>query len=102
MSLNMTQINNSVVAKNTTTTSVGISDRTNHRPAKLFNLEVILVVGYRVKSKKGTIFRKWANSILKQYLLNGYAINNQRIMAYKSNILRFETDIINIENRLII
>ena len=81
-------------------TSVGISDRTNHRLAKLFNLEVILAVGYRVKSKRGTLFRQWANSILKQFLLNGYAINNQRIMAYQSNILKLETDIINIEKRL--
>ena len=72
------------------------------KPITYYNLDVILSVGYRVNSKRGILFRKWANSILKQFLLNGYAINNQRIMAYHSNILKLETDIINIENRLII
>ena len=51
-------------------TSVGFSDITsNHRPAKLYNLDVILAVGYRVNSKRGILFRKWATSILKEYLL---------------------------------
>ena len=47
-------------------------------------------VGYRVKSKRGIQFRIWANSVLKQYLLNAYAINAERIMAYQSNILQLE------------
>ncbi len=81
-------------------TSVGISDRTNHRPSKLYNLEVILAVGYRVKSKRGILFRRWANSILKDYLLNGYAINDERIMVYQSNILQLESEVINIKDRL--
>ncbi len=66
----------------------------------IYNLDIILAVGYRVNSKRGTRFRKWANSVLKQYLLNGYAINSNRIMAYQSNILQLEADVINIENRL--
>lgn len=41
-----------------------------------FNLDAILSVGYRVKSKRGVEFRKWANSVLKDYLLKGYALNN--------------------------
>ncbi|MGM9970844.1 MAG: RhuM family protein [Anaeroplasmataceae bacterium] len=53
-----------------------------------------------MKSKRGIIFRKWATSILKQYLLNGYAINNDRLLAYQSNILRLEANCINIENRI--
>ena len=53
-----------------------------------YSLNVIISVGYRVKSKRGVLFRQWANSILKQYLLNGYAINAERIMAYQSNILK--------------
>ena len=44
-----------------------------------YNLDVIISVGYRVKSKRGVAFRKWANSILKQYIIQGYAVNNNRI-----------------------
>ena len=42
---------------------------------KIYNLDVIIFVGYRVKSKRGTLFRQWANQILKDYLLKGYSIN---------------------------
>jgi hypothetical protein len=65
-----------------------------------YSLNVIISVGYRVKSKRGVLFRQWANSVLKQYLINGYAINTERIMAYQSNILQLEANVINIENRL--
>lgn len=44
-----------------------------------YNLDVIISVGYRVKSKRGIAFRKWANSVLKQYIIQGYAVNNNRI-----------------------
>ena len=44
-----------------------------------YTLDVIISVGYRVKSQKGVEFRKWANSVLKQYILQGYAVNNNRI-----------------------
>ena len=47
------------------------------KPIKLFSLDVIISVGYRVKSKRGTQFRIWANQILKDYLLRGYAINTR-------------------------
>lgn len=56
------------------------------KPTIYYNLDVILAVRYRVNSKRGTMFRKWANSVLKKYLLNGYAINNDRILAYQSNM----------------
>lgn len=49
------------------------------RPVKIYSLDVIISVGYRVKSKRGVEFRKWANTVLKQYILQGYAINNNRI-----------------------
>lgn len=49
------------------------------RPVQFYNLDVIISVGYRVKSKRGIEFRKWANSILKQYILRGYAVNHNRI-----------------------
>jgi hypothetical protein len=47
------------------------------KPVALYNLDVIISVGYRVKSKQGTQFRIWANTILKDYLLKGYSINNR-------------------------
>ena len=53
--------------------------RVEHRPAKLYNLDVVLAVGYRVKSQRGIVFRRWANNILKQYLIQGYAVNNKRL-----------------------
>ena len=66
----------------------------------VYNLDIILSVGYKVNSKRGTMFRKWATTTLNQYLLNGYAINSDRIIAYQSNILQLEANVINIENRL--
>ena len=47
------------------------------RPARLYDLDVIISVGYRVKSKRGTQFRRWASRILKEYMLKGYAVNQQ-------------------------
>ena len=55
------------------------STELNHRPAKVYNLDVIISVGYRVKSKRGIAFRKWANSVLKDYIIKGYSVNNTRI-----------------------
>ena len=61
-------------------TSIGISDKSSGgRKPKLYNLDVIISVGYRVKSKNGVIFRKWANKVLKDYLLKGYAVNQKRL-----------------------
>ena len=53
-----------------------------YKPTQVYSLDVIISVGYRVKSKRGTQFRIWANRILKQYLLQGYSIN-ERIAAQK-------------------
>ncbi|MBQ7276511.1 MAG: virulence RhuM family protein [Bacilli bacterium] len=89
---------NSTVAKFATVQNEG--NRKVTREIEYFNLDIITSVGYRVKSKRGIQFRIWANSVLKQYLLNGYAINTERIMAYQSNILQLEANVINIENRL--
>ena len=55
------------------------------RKAKFYNLDVIISVGYRVKSKRGTQFRKWANNVLKEYLLRGYAVN-QRIERLEQRV----------------
>ena len=45
-----------------------------------YNLDVIISVGYRVKSKRGVEFRRWANSVLKKYILQGYAVYDNRIV----------------------
>ena len=61
-------------------TSIGISDKSSGgRKPKLYNLDVIISVGYRVKSNNGVIFRKWANKVLKDYLIKGYAVNQRRL-----------------------
>lgn len=49
------------------------------KPVKCYSLDVIISVGYRVKSQRGVEFRRWANSVLKDYILKGYAVNNNRI-----------------------
>ena len=53
----------------------------------LYNLDVVISVGYRVKSKNGILFRKWATSVLKEYLLKGYALNEGRTLITKDNYL---------------
>ena len=63
-------------------TSVEIFDRSENkesRPPMYYNLDVIISVGYRVKSKRGIAFRKWANSVLKEYIIKGYAVNHNRM-----------------------
>lgn len=54
-------------------------NREVERNVEYYNLDVIISVGYRIKSKRGIEFRRWANSVLKQYILNGYAVNDIRI-----------------------
>lgn len=49
------------------------------KPVAVYSLDVIISIGYRVKSKRGVEFRKWANEVLKDYILKGYAVNNNRI-----------------------
>jgi prophage maintenance system killer protein len=48
-----------------------------YKPTAIYNLDVIISVGYRVKSQRGVKFRQWANSVLKQYLVKGYAVNDR-------------------------
>ena len=68
-------------------TSVGISDKsTGGRKSKIYNLDVIISVGYRVKSKNGVIFRQWANRTLKDYMLKGYAVNTRRLEYLEKTI----------------
>ncbi len=65
---------NAVVAKFATTAADGKTYMTEH-----YNLDVIVSVGYRVKSKRGVEFRRWANSVLKEYIIKGYAVNHNRM-----------------------
>ena len=63
-----------VVAKYATTAADGKSYQTD-----FYNLDVVISVGYRVKSHRGVEFRRWANNVLKDYIVRGYAVNNNRI-----------------------
>lgn len=68
-------------------TSVGFSDKSSGgRKPKIYNLDMILSVGYRVNSKRGIAFRRWANSVLKQYVIEGYAINEKRLQALEKTV----------------
>jgi len=81
---------NSVVAKFATTASDGKTYNVEY-----YNLDVIISVGYRVKSENGVIFRRWANKILKDYMLKGYAINQRRLEYLEKTV-----KLIDIANRI--
>ena len=74
-------------------TSVGNSVITNHRPAKLYNLDVILAVGYRVKSKRGILFRRWATAVLRDYLIKGYSLSSDRVIVTNENYIQLINDV---------
>ena len=68
-------------------TSIGFSDKSSGgRKPKIYNLDMILSVGYRVNSKRGIAFRRWANTILKEYVIKGYAINEKRLEALQKTV----------------
>ena len=68
-------------------TSIGISDKSSGgRKPKIYNLDMILSVGYRVNSKRGIAFRRWANDVLKQYIMKGYAVNEKRLAALNKTV----------------
>ena len=68
------ELDNSVVAKFATTAKDG-----KNYQVEYYNLDMIISIGYRVKSQNGVIFRRWANKILKDYLIKGYAVNEKRL-----------------------
>ena len=72
------ELDNSVVAKFATTASDNKTYMVEH-----YNLDVIISVGYRVKSKRGIAFRKWANKVLRDYIVKGYAVNDNRMNQLK-------------------
>ena len=74
-------------------TSVRNSDITNHRPAKLYNLDVILTVGYRFKAKRGILFRRWATAVLRDYLIKGYSLSSDRAIVTNQNYIQLINDV---------
>lgn len=66
------------------------------KPVKFYNLDIILAVGYRVNTKKGIEFRKWSSSILKEYIIKGYSINQNRLK--ETGLKEFEESILFIKN----
>lgn len=75
------ELDNSVVAKFATTALDSKIYQVEH-----YNLDMIISVGYRVKSNRGVEFRKWANKVLKQYIIQGYAINEKRLEALQRTV----------------
>ena len=76
------ELNNSVVANFATTAN---DDKTYQ--VKYYNLDVIISVGYRVKSQNGVIFRKWATNVLKDYMIKGYAVNQKRLEYLEKTVM---------------
>ena len=85
-----------VVAKFENTTEHGAIDgKTQTHLVDYYNLDMIISIGYRVKSNNGIIFRKWANKILKDYMLKGYAVNKRRLEYLEKTV-----KLIDIANRI--
>jgi len=74
--------------------------RTVSRKLVYYNLDMILSVGYRIKSKTAVHFRRWATNVLKQYLIDGYVMNEKRLQEQKSQIVKLQQSI-NLLNRSI-
>ena len=66
----------------------------------VYNLDVIIAVGYRVNSKRGTLFRQWANKVLKEYLLTGYVINEERSLVTNENYVRLINKVESLDERV--
>lgn len=87
------------VAKNATVQTEGGREVT--RQVEYYNLDAIISVGYRVNSVQGTRFRIWANRVLKEYLVQGYALNKQRLEAQQDNIRQLERTLTLFQQNLI-
>lgn len=71
------------------------------KPVKMYSLDFIISIGYRVKSKNGILFRKWANGILRDFLLKGYSINENRILVTNDNYVELMNKVNSIDNRVL-
>jgi len=76
-------------------------NRTVRRKVEFYNLDVIISVGYRVKSLRGTQFRIWANRILKEYLVKGYSLNQKRLREQGQQLFDLKQSILLVERSLI-
>jgi len=87
-----------MVVKDSLTTTIhgAIEGKLQHKKVLLYNLDVIISVGYRIKSLAGTRFRQWATSVLKQYMLRGYSVN-QHLVALQE---RVDSRLVAIESEL--
>ena len=85
---NENELDENVVCANFahTTQHGAIKGKSQSKDVKYYNLDVIISVGYRVKSKQGTQFRIWANKILKEYLVKGYSINEKRLTQKEQEV----------------
>ena len=68
---------------------------------KIYNLDKIIAIGYRVKSKRALKFIQWANQVLKEYLLKGYVINENRVTVSNENYIELKNEVTSINNRLL-
>ena len=83
-----------VVAKFATTTQHGaVKGKTQTKNVEYYNLDIIISVGYRVKSLEGTQFRQWATKKLKDFLVQGYAVNEKRLEQKNQEVLHLKTGI---------
>ncbi len=69
------------------------------KPVKFFSLDVIISVGYRVKSYQGTQFRRWANQVLKEHLLKGFSVN-QRLISHENRLESLDSRVIYLEKQV--
>lgn len=67
---------------------------------KYYNLDVVISVGYRVKSKRGVLFRQWASNIIQEYLIKGYAINEERSLVTNENYIRLINKVESLDERV--
>lgn len=81
-----------------TTQHGAIKGKSQNTVVKLYNLDVIISVGYRVNSKRGTQFRQWASQRLKDYLVKGYAVNEQKLKASQEQLSSLKKSIKLLEN----
>jgi hypothetical protein len=71
------------------------------RKVKYYNLDILIFLGFKMNCKQAIIFRKWANKVLKEYLLKGYVINENRVIVSNDNYIELRNEVASINNRLI-